>query len=218
MEQPAFLSRFNHRRYIYLALVQAALIEEVESGSAVYHGLAGHLLLKGVPGLLRVRIIAPLEFRIRMAGERMNLGRKETLEHIEKIDRDRQEWTKFLYGVEWGDPSLYDLVVNLESISLEQACGMVAALVQDGGFAFTPERRMAMSDIRLASRVRAQLARDPYTSHLEVEVESRGGSLTIRGDVAEEMQEAWEAIRRAAEAIPGVTSLTAETAGVAGPD
>src|SRR5208337_2085370 len=42
---PAFPGRFNHKRYLYLALVQAALTDEVRSGEAVYHGLAGHLLL-----------------------------------------------------------------------------------------------------------------------------------------------------------------------------
>ncbi|MFY9728823.1 MAG: cytidylate kinase family protein, partial [Bryobacteraceae bacterium] len=70
---PAFPGRFNHTRYVYLALIQAALTEEVRSGCAVYHGLAGHLLLKGAPGLLRLRIIAPMEYRIRMAQERLNL-------------------------------------------------------------------------------------------------------------------------------------------------
>ena len=80
---PAFPGRFNHTRYIYLALIQAALIEEVRTGRAVYHGLAGHLLLKGAPGLLRLRIIAPMEYRIRTAQQRLNLSRGEVSAHIE---------------------------------------------------------------------------------------------------------------------------------------
>jgi cytidylate kinase len=30
------------------------------------------------------------------------------------MDRDRRKWTQFLYGLDWGQPSLYDLVINLE--------------------------------------------------------------------------------------------------------
>ena len=56
---PTFLERIQHKKYLYLVLIQAALIEEVRTGKAVYHGNAGHLLLKGGPHILRVRIIAP---------------------------------------------------------------------------------------------------------------------------------------------------------------
>ncbi len=109
---PAFPGRFNHTRYVYLALIQAALTEEVRSGCAVYHGLAGHLLLKGAPGLLRLRIIAPMEYRIRMAQERLNLIRSEAITHIKAVDRDRRRWTQFLYGLNWGEPSLYDFLIG----------------------------------------------------------------------------------------------------------
>jgi hypothetical protein len=41
-----------------------------ENCKAVYHGLAGQLLLKGAPGLLRLRVIAPPEQRIGAAQQR----------------------------------------------------------------------------------------------------------------------------------------------------
>ena len=89
-ETPAFPGRFNHKRYVYLCLIQAALMEEVRTGRAIYHGLGGHLLLKGAPALLRLRIIAPMDFRIRMAETRLKLSRGEVIAHIEKVDRDRR--------------------------------------------------------------------------------------------------------------------------------
>ena len=202
--------RFNHTRYIYLALIQAALTEEVRSGCAIYHGLAGQLLLKGAPGLLRLRIIAPMEYRIRMAQERLNLSRGEAIAHIEAMDRDRRRWTQFLYGLDWGVPSLYDLVINLERTSVEQACHAVASLVECGGFELSPEGQAAMDDLALASKVRAALAQDPYTLNLEFEVESRGGSISIRGDCAEET----EAIQRVVGAVAGVTGLTVDAVAV----
>ena len=99
---PGFLDRFKHKRYLYLALIQAALIEEVRTGKAVYHGLAGHLLLKGGPHLLRTRIIAPMSFRIDMVQERLRYSRSEAIAYIDKMDDQRRKWTQFLYGVDWG--------------------------------------------------------------------------------------------------------------------
>jgi cytidylate kinase len=205
---PAFPGRFNHTRYIYLALIQAALAEEVREGCAVYHGLAGHLLLKGAPGLLRLRIIAPMEYRIRMAQERLNLSRGEVAAHIEAIDRDRRQWTHFLYGLDWADPSQYDLLINLEAIHVEQACQAVASLVETGDFRPSTESRAAMDDLALASRVRAALAQDPYTVNLEFEVESHGGSVYVRGDCVEEVA----AVQRVVSSVPGVMGLTVDAA------
>ena len=47
LKPPGFLERFQHKRYQYLTLFQAALAEEVKNGNVVYHGNAGHLMLKG---------------------------------------------------------------------------------------------------------------------------------------------------------------------------
>ena len=69
MKPPGFLDRFRHRKYLYLTLIQAALIEEVREGRAVYHGNAGHLLLRGAGPVFRVRIVAPVELRVQMCIE-----------------------------------------------------------------------------------------------------------------------------------------------------
>ena len=116
------------------------------------------------------------------------------------MDRDRRKWTQFLYGLDWAEPSLYDLIINLERTSVEQACHAVASLVECGGYELSPEGQAAMDDLALASKVRAALAQDPFTLNLEVEVESRGGSILIRGHCGEETDDhsagSWGSRRR----------------------
>lgn len=202
---PTFLERFNHHRYVYLTLFQAALVEEVRTGKAVYHGNAGHLLLKGGVHVLRVRIIAPLEFRLFMAQDRLKLGRSEALAYIEKMDQDRRKWTHFLYGVDWGDPALYDMVLNLEHMSIQDSCDVVAGTVKERCFEFTPECQGAMDDLALASRVRAALVLDKATADLEVDVLARDGSVTIRGKLS--YRDQLREVQRVAQAVPGVTSV-----------
>lgn len=202
---PGFLDRFSHKKYIYLALIQAALAEEVSTGKAIYHGLAGHLLLKAGPHILRTRIIAPTEFRVSMAQARLKLDRDQAVAYIQKMDQQRRKWTQFLYGVEWGDPSLYDIVLNLDHIEIEDACHVIATMANERCFAFTPECQAAMNDLVLASRIRANLALNGSTSNLEVEVLAHAGSVAIKGRLASMDQ--LEEVERVAWAVPGVTDL-----------
>ncbi len=202
---PGFLDRFSHKKYIYLALIQAALAEEVRTGKAIYHGLAGHLLLRAGPQILRTRIIAPLEFRIGMAQARLKLDRDQAITYIERMDQQRRKWTQFLYGVDWGDPSLYDIVLNLETIDMEEACHVIATTAHERCFAFTPECQGAMDDLALSSRVRANLALNGSTSNLEVEVAAHGGVVSVKGRLISVDQ--LEEVERVARAVPGVTEL-----------
>lgn len=204
---PGLLDRFiKHKRYLYLVLIQAALAEEVRSGKAIYHGLAGHLLLQGGPHLLRIRVIAPMEFRIRMVQQRLKFSRTEAVAYIEKMDEDRRKWTHFLYGVDWGDPALYDLVVNLEYLNIDQICNSVCSIVLGGKcFEFSAECQQRMDDQALASRVRANLAMNPSTADLEVEAGAKEGSVWIEGKLSSIAQ--LKEVERVAQSVPGVVAL-----------
>jgi cytidylate kinase len=202
---PSFLDRFQHKKYLYLALIQAALAEEVRTGKAIYHGLAGHLLLKGGHPILRTRIIAPMEARVQMIQERLKYSRNAAIAYIEKVDEDRRKWTQFLYGVDWGDPSLYDIVLNLEHIDLEEACHIISSMVIERSFEFTPECQQKMDDLALASRVRADLAIAPTTADLELEVVAHQGAVSIKGKSTTSAQ--INEVRQVASATAGVISL-----------
>jgi hypothetical protein len=201
---------------MYLVLIQAALTEEVRTGKAIYHGNAGHLLLQGGVPILRTRIVAPMEFRIKMAMAQMNLGESAAAAYIQKVDQERHKWTRYLYGVDWRDPSLYDIIVNLEFLSLDNACGMLAYLVRNRCAEFTEQCQTAMNDLSIASRIKANLVLNPATEELEVEVESHQGRVKIRGKVAN--LEQFRELERTARNVPGVVSLDLDAVAPPGPD
>ena len=202
---PGFLDRFSHKRYKYLALIQASLTEEVRTGKVIYHGLAGHLLLGGGRHILRTRIIAPMDFRIRMVHDRLNYTKSEAIAYIQKMDEQRRKWVSYLYGVDWGDPSLYDLVLNLDHMTLETACHIISAAVRQRCFELTPACRRALEDLALASKVRAELAIASSTEGLELEATADNGVVTLKGKLASVDQLA--EVRRIATKIPGLVDL-----------
>lgn len=184
---PRLVDRFLHDRRLYLAFVRVALCERAAHDNLVYHGHAGHFLLKGVRHVIRVRLIAPLDFRIDRVIKRMGLDKREAVAHIERVDKERTRWTEFLYGADWKDPSLYDLVINLEQVDLEGACQAVVALAARPHFQADDSSRQAMADLLLTSRLAAALAADPDTSYAEVEVRARTGLVEIEGKLADPM-------------------------------
>jgi len=202
---PRFFDRFRHERYLYLALIQSALTEEVRTGRAVYHGLTGQLLLRGGHPILRVRIVAPMERRVNIMQERLKSSRKDAIAYIKKEDGDRRKWAQFLYGVDWEDPSLYDLVINLENLGMEEACRVISSLALEPRFESTPESQRRMDDLAIASRVRADLAANHATSDLELEVVAHDGAVTITGKLLFTGRS--EEVKSVASAVSGVVSV-----------
>ena len=182
MEKPPSLwQQLTGERVDYLNYVRAALCERARNGNLVYHGHAGHLLLAGVSHVIRVRVIADMEYRIDAVMRRLNLTRSEAIAYIKKVDRERVQWTRFLYGVDWHDASLYDVVLNLKQMSIASACEIVVRMTALDDFRPTPESIRAMNGLALSSRVWAALARDPRTAAADVKVSAEDGTVTVSG-------------------------------------
>ncbi len=205
LKPPTFLERFRHERRRYLAFVQAALCQRALRGRVVYHGNAGHLLLQGVSHVLCIRLIASMSFRIQKVMEREHVSRDEAVRHIEAADKQRREWTRFLYGKDWLDPLLYDLVINLQTMGVEAAVEIAATAAQHPDFAPTEESRKAMADLTLASRVRAALAADPKTAAVEVTVRADGDAVALAGKLRP--ASAVDAVIGVASAVEGVRQV-----------
>ncbi len=203
-KRPSFWHRVMGQRTAYLTLVRAALCEHARGGQLVYHGHVGHLLLPGISHVVRVRVIADMPFRIQAA-----LPQHHTPEaaqaYIEKVDQERREWVRFLFGVEWDDPLLYDLVLNLSRMSLDSACETVIQLAARPEFQSTPDSAKALRDLVLRSRVEAALAIDPRTREAHLTVTADDGAVEVIGEA--HWPDGVEAVTSVAQQVEGVKAL-----------
>jgi cytidylate kinase len=200
-----FWERFQDERRRYLALVQAALCERAAGDRLIYHGNAGHLLLGGISHVLCVRLIAPMSFRIKVVMERQHMTREDAVGYIERMDRQRKDWTRFLYGVDWLDPAFYDVTINLQTLELEGAADIVVAAVRRPEFQPTGESRKAMADLLLASRVRAALAAAKNTAAANVDVRADGDVVYLKGRLRP--ASLVESVLQVASGVPGVRQV-----------
>ncbi len=195
-------------RLQYLTFIRAALLDFAADGCLIYHGNAGHFLLSDLNWVLNVRLIAPIERRIAMLMETKDIDKAQAVQYIHRVDEERFRWTKFLYNVDWSDPAHFDLVLNLQTMTLETACKTVAALAKSPEFIRTEQRESDLKNIALEAKVQATIESNPKTGGLEIQVLAKDGIIDLKGRVPDE--EIRLKLIEVTGEIRGVSSVKAE--------
>jgi cytidylate kinase len=186
----------------YVILMRAALLEYAARDNLIYHGYSGHLLLPPLHHVVRIRINAPIAMRIAMTMRRLQCSEEAAKAHITRDDEERVRWARFLYGRDIRDPSLYDVCINLERMSIATACNLLCALKDDAECQATPASVEAVERLRLATRVEAALATDERTAEIEVGAQATDGRVTITGPYVDDARR--ETVLDIARAVAGV--------------
>lgn len=179
MNLSPFSERLSLEKEHYLAFTTAYLCERALEGPLVYHGRTGHMLLPSVTHILRVRVIADQEYRLRAIMQDLNLDREKARRYLEQVDEDRHRWVRAMYGVSWEDAARYDITINLEHLNIENASVALTSISQLPDFQITPAARRAMEDLRLGSQARVLLARDDRTYNTNFAVRADKGIITV---------------------------------------
>lgn len=207
-DRPGLWDRFSTMRRAYVVAVQAALAEHAAGGDLVYHGLAGGLLLRGAPLVFCLRLIAPMARRIEAVQRESPMTREMAEEYIRDVDEARARWVRVMYGEDIMDPALYDLVINLETLTVGGACAVTGRAVEQPELRSTPEALRRLQDFRLACRVKVALVGDPELRPLELEADADGGVVAVSGAAPLlKTGRTGDRIVELASAVPGVEAV-----------
>ena len=122
---PSLFDRlFSHRPEIYLDRLNSVIYDLASKGNAVFLGRGSHVLLRDLKCALHIRVTASLEKRIKNLVER-GFQREEAIKEIRRSDHERGAFVKFAFGVDWEDPELYDVVLNMDNLTVETASDTV---------------------------------------------------------------------------------------------
>lgn len=108
-----------------VALVQNFIRATHGQGGAVILGRGGQVALRDMPDVLHVRVVAPLETRIRRVQEREGLTADKAREQVSVSDQASAGYVKHYYHADPADPSFYDLVINTSKITPIVAADLV---------------------------------------------------------------------------------------------
>lgn len=168
------LDRFPHGKKRFKAAIKSAILQNLLQGNTVYHGLVGHHFLQDISHVLKIRILADTDGRVAADMKRQNISEEQARFILKKDDEERRKWGMFLYGIDIHDPHHYDLVINIDLLSEDEAVDIIATAAGLKRFQETENSLALLADSALNAQVSAKLFDFPNAS-----VTTQDGKATI---------------------------------------
>jgi cytidylate kinase len=177
-----------------------------DRGNIVLRGWGATCLLRPVAHVVTVRITRPFEQRVAWLMDNLGTDDEEFARtEIRRSDDAHATRMHSLFGVTWGDPLLYDLVLNTDRMSVESCTQQILQLAGRPEFPETAASRAMLADLALAAAVRGTLRNHEATREVNVDIEGQSGHVVLRGIVIDERER--ESAGRIAAGVPGVASV-----------
>lgn len=114
------------------AATRDVLLEEARRPPLIVVGHGGNCLFRDRDDVLRVRVAAPADVRIRRIIERSGIAPQQAAADVRHRDADRQHYLQRYYHTSVTDACAYDLQLNTGTIPLASAAELVLTLVAGG--------------------------------------------------------------------------------------
>jgi cytidylate kinase len=182
------------------------VLDAAARGNVVLRGWGATCLLRPVPHAVCVRIMRPFEKRVLWLMEHLGTDDVALAEaEIRRSDQANAARMHEQFGVEWGEPGLFDMVLNMDRITVDSAVGQLRALAARPEFAETAASRALLQSLALQARIRAALRAQDVTRNVDISIETDGSKVALRGIVVDSAERA--AAAQVAAGVVGVTAL-----------
>lgn len=177
-----------------------------DGGNVVLRGWGATCLLRPVPHVVCVRITRSFRKRVEWLMGHLGTDDVEFAEaELRRSDQAHASRMNDQFGVTWGDPVLYDLVLNTDRVSVDSCVAQIRQLAGRPEFAETPESRAMLANMALEARVRAALKEHAATRDTNITINARQGQLALRGIVLDNEERAQT--ESVAAAVAGVVAV-----------
>jgi cytidylate kinase len=155
-----------------------------QQGNVLIKGWGVATLLRDLPGVVSVRVCAPMDFRVRILMDR--LGTKDAnavREQIQRYDAAHARTMRAYFNVEREDARLYHVVLNTERLSIEACVKTVAELVESTRFQDNAAIQATLANKLVEAEISSALAEriSLIAAPLGVSVSVANGTVTLAG-------------------------------------
>lgn len=113
-----------------LVKITRSLVSELASeGRLVLVGRAAAAALAHESDVLRVRLIAPREARLRACAERLGVAPNAAAARLDEIDHNRAAYHREFYQRDWADPTLYHMLLNTDALGHDRVADLIVSAV-----------------------------------------------------------------------------------------
>lgn len=201
--KPPFWDSWQVQRQRFIHSLQAVIFEMAQKGNVVIVGRGGQVLLKNLPGVFHVRVIAPFDVRLRRILKEVGGDEKQAERLLRRIDRDSAGFLQSFFDAHWDAPELYDLVINTQKLGQDTAVRIILQAAQSPqvreGEKETGEKLANLALLQKAeAAIMGVLGIDIRHIHIQVD----NGVVILRGAAASTKDK--QKCEQAVAAIPGV--------------
>ncbi len=110
----------------YEDLIEQVIVETAQHGNVVILAHGASIPLAKVSGVFRVLVTASKSTRIERVAAEQDLDEKQAKKTVEESDKERERYFERIYELNRELPTHYDLVVNTDVLSTEQAARIIS--------------------------------------------------------------------------------------------
>ncbi len=205
LDKTSIFNTFTHEKEKSLAFLKLAVAEILNEDNLLIYGYSGLLIPKAVTHVLRICIIADINYRIDIGKKEKGISRTAALSEIQKEDSQQAAWVNRLFKINdpW-DASLYDILVPADKMDLDEITELIDDNLKNEILKPTEASKKAAIDFALAANVEKTLAMEGHS----VDVSARDGLITITINTNVIMLEKLEKeLKNIAVKVPGVKSV-----------
>ncbi len=148
---PTFIDKFNGKKQKYVKFIRHAFLEHIQKDNVVYHGFAGQYFAKDISNVLKVKITANIDFRIKRVMVKENISEDEARYQLQRIDSERRKWAMALYGIDTKSQELYDVIVHIDCMKVKGSVEILYDLAKRPCFQSTNESKNKLKQLLLES-------------------------------------------------------------------
>ncbi|BCS96494.1 hypothetical protein DSLASN_21260 [Desulfoluna limicola] len=156
---PKLFEKLFHNHCVYGNIIAAMVYEAAAADNVVIVGRGGQFILEGLKCVLNVRVVSPVEERIRnYAGFKgIDIGMAGDI--IKASDRERGAFIKYLHNRNIAEHGAYDLTINTRVVSPEMAVKLIKAVAEevDNLHPVTPEIKLEFRQMAICKRAELML-------------------------------------------------------------
>ena len=114
----------------YLKTTQEIMRKLASQSRVIFLGRGSQVIFKDRQDALHLRLVAPLDVRVKRIAAMLNVSMKEANKNIVDVDKSRASYLRDFYSVDVNDANFYHLTINTGPFDYDQTSQLVLATMK----------------------------------------------------------------------------------------
>jgi len=129
--KPGFWASLSEERDDYLHYLEYALYKTASLQDSVILGRGAHVIFSNCPGVITLKLVAPLHWRLNQVKIQFQGDEKKALQYIKQTDENRKGFTRYFFNIDWSDAASYSVTINVATVSEQALLSIIKTMTEE---------------------------------------------------------------------------------------